>query len=112
MDDCNTSTRSPPLRLRRVQIPLWTIVTSSRFTNPGTSSNVQIPLWTIVTEHRSPREIYRESSDSSMDDCNLCKVLEELKELESSDSSMDDCNQTAGQNEGPGAAFRFLYGRL
>ena len=62
-------------------------------------------------EHRSPREIYRESSDSSMDDCNVNPV-KKFNTSARSDSSMDDCNGQRQRNSGRPPAFRFLYGRL
>ncbi len=70
MDDCNTSSRILLPPIITVQIPLWTIVTSSSSFSPPTIlssdssmddcnksndinrkefSTVQIPLWTIVT---------------------------------------------------------------
>jgi len=53
---------------------------------------VQIPLWTIVTTSLTATGPRRHCSDSSMDDCNQRAEIEaELKEC--SDSSMDDCNK-------------------
>ena len=70
MDDCNEGGDRDTGGGKRVQIPLWTIVTRLPGCRGCTFSGVQIPLWTIVTlrSRRGWRRYGR--SDSSMDDCN------------------------------------------
>ena len=70
MDDCNSDALKTLNPTKRVQIPLWTIVT-----RPGLAAR---PGY-----HRS---------DSSMDDCNDHTAPDIGTDQAGSDSSMDDCN--------------------
>jgi len=113
MDDCNSGQAGIFSTGDKVQIPLWTIVTSKlgeayspKLTGSDSSmddcnalrssvptsfgTTVQIPLWTIVTTLKNSKR----------------------KVVQSSDSSMDDCNPVVLQNLQLKIVFRFLYGRL
>ena len=75
---------------------------------------VQIPLWTIVTGELQLKEYTVDSgSDSSMDDCNFTRPPPAGLSRISSDSSMDDCNKAVSSIAAQIInKFRFLYGRL
>ena len=90
MDDCNPIIEVYNKQRGRVQIPLWTIVTS---------------MLRIFSEKDNT------CSDSSMDDCN-CVLSVGIRCPSSSDSSMDDCNVLRYFELLTNPLFRFLYGRL
>ncbi len=132
MDDCNSTRRKCLASLQRVQIPLWTIVTSfSMF--PPTGITVQIPLWTIVTENLTMEEtaiiivqiplwtivtrrwlISRSRWPVQIPLWTIVTVSPPgiVKVEDCSDSSMDDCNSNNRKITWMFRVFRFLYGRL